>query len=246
MYRCKLQIEGNNRKLSNEDGINIKDLTELLSKLIRCLGDKAATFTLIDIENSSYSPTLDTDDEVGVDKFNEIHEAVGDNNFKRLPKYEKDYAIALNKLLFEKGLHITVSNTRDERKIKLSSLTKKEDKNYYYSITSITGQVQALYGKVEANPHVFVRTSNGFEYSIYVTREQELQLSKFYKNANIRFRIRSRIEIANGEATQSNLLDFTLLNDKFYNTVQNVKKEYGDIFDHIEDSAQLLQNLRNN
>ena len=246
MYKCKLQIEAKDRKLSNEDGINLKDLNDLLSKLVKCLGNKATLITLVDIENSSYTPTLETSGEDVVDRFNEIHEAVSDTDFKHLPKDEKDYASALNRVLFERGLYITASNTRDEKSIKLKGIGKKNTKNYYFNINTITGQIQALYGKVELNPHVFVRTGNGFEYSIYVTPEQELKLSPFYKNTNIRFRIRSRIDVNTGDNLQANLIDFTPLSDKsFYSTIQDVKNEYGDIFKNIEDSAKLLQNLRN-
>jgi hypothetical protein len=246
MYTYKLKIEGNQRKLSNEDGLNLKDLTNLLSKLIKCLGSNAYLFTLSDIENSSYTPTLKTPVEEGIDLLDEIHEAVAKNEIENLSTDYKNYALELNKVLFERGLHITLINSRDEKIIKLSGLTKDSTKGYYYNLTSVTGKVISLYGKVELNPHILVRTGNGFEYSIYVNQDQEIKLGGFYKNTTIRFRIRSKIDGVTGKAIQSNLIDFTPLNSSnFYSAIQNIKSEYGDIFKNIEDSAKLLQNLRN-
>lgn len=247
MYKCKLQIEATDRKLSNEDGINLKDLSELLSKLIKCLGNKASLFTLVDIENSSYTPTFETDVEAAVDEFNLIHESVNDINPQQLPKDQREYASALKRILFERGLYITASNSKDERSVRLIELSKHKKKGYYVSITSITGKLKAMYGIVEYNPHVFVITPNGYEHRIYVTPKQELELSHYYKNINLKFRIRNKIDLLSGDTIQSNLIDFEPLSDNnLYSTIQNVKSEYGDIFKNIEDSAALLQDLRNN
>jgi hypothetical protein len=53
--------------------------------------------------------------------------------------------------------------------------------------------------------------------------------------------------LLSGDTIQSNLLDFEPLSDNnLYTTIENIKKEHGDIFKDVEDSAALLQNLRNN
>lgn len=245
MFTCKLQIEGLYRKLSLEDGLNLKDLTELLSKLSRCLGKSASKFTLTTIENTSYSPVIETDDSEVVDGFNEIHKLISNTEIERLPKEHQDYAIALNKILFKNNLYITTHNSKDESSVKLTSLTKLDSKQYYYIITTIHGKLISLYGKNEKSPYIALKTRTGIDYTIHVTPNQEKEVSSFYKGLSLHLRVRLKKDVKNGNILHADLIDYTIPeNISFFQIIENVKREYGDIFKNVSDSAKHLQEIR--
>ncbi len=246
MFTCKLQIEGLYRKLSLEDGLNFKDLTELFQKLSKCLGKEANKFTLTHIENTSYSPLLETDDLEVVNSFNVIHEYISATEVERLSKEQQDYARALNKILFANNLYLTTHNSNDETSFKLTGLTKLDSKQYYFSITTLYGKVVSLYGKNEDRPSIAIITSSGQDYYINVTPEQEKEVSHFYKGLNLRLRVRLKKDIKDGNVLQCNLIDYTIPNDlTFLQSIENVRLEYGDIFKNISDSAKHLNDIRN-
>ncbi|MGZ3767544.1 MAG: hypothetical protein ACXVA2_22970 [Mucilaginibacter sp.] len=228
------------------DGLNLKDLASVLEKLSKCLGKDANKFTLTEIENTSYSPVLETDDTEVVSNFNEIHKAISNTELERLPKDYQDYANTLNKILFVNGLYLTTHNSIDESSTKLTSLTKLESNQFYYSITTLSGKLISLYGKNEAKPSIAIRISNGEEFTIHVTPSQEKEVSEFYKGLNLRLRVRLKKDIKNGNVITASLIDYTIPTDlTFLQSIERVQLQYGEIFQNINDSAKHLNEIRN-
>ncbi len=246
MYKCKLQIEGLYRKLSLEDGINLKDLAELLTKLSKCLGKNSNKFILTDIENTSYSPIIDTDDLEVVEDFNKVHQIISETELERLPKDFQDYAKSLNKILFANNLYITTHNSINERSIKLTALTKLDAKQFYFSITTLNGKIVSLYGRNEDKPAIAVKLASTEDVIINVTADQEKEISNFYKGLNLRLRVRLKKDIKNGNIIGAALIDYTIPNElSFLESIERVKLEYGDIFKNVLDSAKHLNEIRN-
>jgi hypothetical protein len=244
MFECRLKIDGLHRKLSLEDGLNIKDLSEILTNLSKCLSEKSAKFILTKIVESSYMPVIETYDTESIDIFNEIHENISSGNFKELPSSYQEYAKSLNNILFKNGLYIEVSNSNNEVNTKLTAV--EIDKEITYSsITTLTGRIVSLIGKNEKDPHIAFKTLRGVDYNILVSPEQEKSLKNFYKESQLRLRVKIKIDATTSAVSKTNLIDFEALGDiDFLDAIDIVKNDFGDIFININDSAQLLRNLR--
>lgn len=246
MFKCRLKIESRYKKLSLEDGLSLKEVGEIFSKLAKCLEDKDnIKFTLVGVDNTSYTPVIETDELKGVEIFKKIHLDISKKSFDELTNEEQDYASSLNTLLFEKGIYLKAINDNDKEEIEISSISKPGIRNYS-SITTITGTIVSIVGKNEKNPYITVTTSFGKDYKIFIKKEQEKELSHFYKEAVLRLRIKQKIDSWTNKELDSILFDFEKPDSRnFFDSVIKTKEEYGDIFLHIKDSATLIRELRN-
>jgi len=73
MFKCRLKIEGRYRKLSLKDGLNLGDVGDLFSKLAKCLESKGAKFTLIGVDDTSYTPVIETENAEDIVIYKELH-----------------------------------------------------------------------------------------------------------------------------------------------------------------------------
>lgn len=247
MFRCKLKIDGHERKLSLENGLSFGELGELLSKLSKCIETDGIKFTLIGIENSSYTPYADTEEIEGVEKFNEVHRHILNKDYEQLNENEQSYADYLNTTLFERGIYIQTSNDKNDEKVEVNSIKKKKiSKKNYSLITTITGKIVSIVGKSEDNPYITAQTSQLADYKIYIKPEDERKLFKFYKEFNIRFRIKLKKDLSSDKFIECNLIDYTIPKHKnFKDALEKTQLEYGDIFANIQDSAKAIRDLRN-
>lgn len=239
-------MEGRFTKLSIENGISISDLGTILVKLGKCLEYNDVKFTLVGVENTSYTPLVDTEDEAGVEAFKSIHSEIGNNDFNDLPKEYQEYADALNDILFENGIYLEATNTKDNIVIPLSSIAHQATIHTYFSITSIYGTIVSLIGKNEKSPYITIKTTHGIDFKIFVKSDQEKKLKQFYKEDTIRFRVRQKISTKDNKPIEGTLLDYLVPERiSFSDALQKAKSEFGDVFSHIDDSAELIRQLRN-
>lgn len=245
MYQCRLKIDGRDKKLSFKDIISFKAASELLLALSKCLEKRETKFILKSIEESSYCPVLETEEEADIEKFKSIHKDLKNHDFQHLESEEQEYATYLNKILFKNGLCIKATNSFDDTEIDLIEIDKPP-KNHFSSFTSLQGQVVLINGKNEKNPYIVIKTSNKDEYKIRVNESQEKQLKKYYKEGSIRVRIKAHFTTNFENKADAILVDFDVpRNISFNDAISDTKARFGDIFKGINDSAQLIRDLRN-
>jgi hypothetical protein len=244
MFKCRLEIDGRYTKLSLEKGIYLKELTELLGKLAKCLETDDIKFILTGIEGNSYDPIIETPTIEGVDKFYDIHNTIQQQDYEDLPEEYQGYADALTKILFENGIYIKATSDVNDRKIEIDTIKNTVTHHSYTVVTTLTGKIVALVGKNEKNPYITVEDFRGKTFKVFIKSEQERELSKFYKDFNIRFRVRIKND-ASDEFISATLFDFTVPKYKTFDEAVNaVKAAYGDIFSNIADSAKAIREIR--
>ncbi len=242
MFRCKLKIDGQHKKLSLKDGLSIKELGEILSKLAKCLEKDGVKFILVDVEESSYTPCIETVDQEGEQRFNELHSLIRQGSYDDLSNEQREYADTLKRVLFDKGITLSAIDSKNEE-IPIKSITKKSFK--FTSITTVTGRIVSLSGANEKAPNFTLKTARE-TYKINISVEQEKSLKKFYKEGKIRARIKLPIKSTN-ENSFARLIDYEILgNARFIDSIKATTEKFGDIFKNIQDSAKLLKELRSN
>lgn len=244
MFKCRLKIEGRYKKLSLKDGLKLGEVGDLFSKLAKCLESKGAKFTLIGVDDTSYTPVIETERAEDIVIYKELHNDIQKKPYSELTNDEQEYASCLNSVLFANNLYIKATNDKDTEEIEISSITKSGARNYN-SITTITGTIVSIVGKNEKNPYITVVTSLGKDYKIFIKGEQEKELSHFYKEAVLRLRIKQKIDSWTNKELDAVLFDFEVPKARnFLESVKQTKQEFGDIFIHIKDSAKLIRDLR--
>lgn len=248
MYNCRLKIESRYKKITLEEGLSLQELGEILVKLSKCLEVKNVKFIITGIEHKSYTPIVSTEKEEDAKKFNLIHSDIFSLPFDELSFDEKNYASALNKILFERGLFLTVNNQIDEADIVLKDINKSKSKNYN-TVTTINAKIVIVNGRDEARPYITIKASNNTIYKLSVNPEQEKSLSGYYKDSTIRFRVRLKSNASfpvESTEVSGKLLDFSIPSKKvFTESLIEVKNKYQSLFSNIADSAKLLNELRN-
>ena len=245
MFKCKLKIDGRLKKLSKKNGLHLKEIGEIFSKLAKCLENDNIKFTLTDIQDSSYTPVIETESEEGVEKFKAIHQRILTQPVEDLDFDEQEYAKTINKLLFERGIYIQAENDKDDKVIEVQSIRKGTGR-YFSSITTITGKIVSIVGKNEKNPYITLETSQKKDYKVFISSEQENKLSTFYKNGIVRLRVKIKVDSWEHKEINASLFDFEIPEKRsFLDAIKETQKEFGDVFKHISDSAKLLRELRN-
>lgn len=245
MFKCKLQIDGVNRKLSLDDGISFKELAELFFKLSKCLAEDSNNLTLTLIENSSYSPVWTAETQASADKFQFVHRVLSNNNIYELSPALKEYGEYLNKTLLEKGIYIRATIDSSDEIIEIKSIDTSKLIKTYYSITSIFGQIVIINGKDDSKPFVSIKDVRDKVYKIYLNAEQEETLKDIYKKGNVRFRVRLR-KVVDSQELEGKLIDFHIPEfSSLFDAIEDTQKSFGDIFYQIKDSAKILSELRN-
>lgn len=246
MFKCRLKIEGRYRKLSLKDGLKLGEVGELFSRLAKCLESKGAKFTLIGVDDTSYTPVIETENVDDITIYKELHSDIQKKSFDELTSDEQEYASYLNTILFEKDIYIKATNDKDTEEIEINSITKPSFRNYN-SITTITGKIVSIVGKNEDKPYITVITSLGKDYKISLNTDQEKELSHYYKDAVLRFRIKQKIDSWTNKELYAVLFDFEKTEPRtFLESILKTKEEFGDVFIHIKDSASLIRDLRYN
>jgi len=246
MYQCKLKINGNDRGLTLTDGLSMKDLSGLLTKLSNCLKNKGANFYLTGIEDNCQMPVLDTLNEEDVNDFNLLHDKIENFPFERLSKEDKQYGNMLNKVLFQHNMHMTTINTKDETSFKLTALNKSKTKKFYYSIKTVTGNILSIYGKNLKYPSIAFRSHDGSDYTIYITQEQEKSISQFYKEKTVKIKAKFRIDIASKRHIYGDMVSLVAKNSlDFFGQLDEIKASEIKFFENINDPAEYIKQLRN-
>lgn len=77
------------------------------------------------------------------------------------------------------------------------------DKQYFFTVTSISGIITALYGQDDLHPFIAIKTSRGDELTIAVSPIQEKEVKKLYIGLNLKFRVRLKKDAISRQLLES-------------------------------------------
>ncbi len=241
MYYFTLVIDGNDKKLTTENGISVGEQGELLTKLSKALNIKNPQFVLSGIENCCYLQKFATLDKAVFDSFQHLHQNLESQPIETLDAPEQDYGSFLKNVMKKRNVYFTASAGDWKADIKEIKAVKESD-CYYISdqmISTIVG-IRKKTGKYSA--HIYLKDK---PFRIYMSEEQEQQIKTFYDGAKIEFSIRMKVFVKTDKILHANLRKFEVVgNGSFMTKINELIATEGDLFPSIKNGQDAMQLLK--
>lgn len=244
LFKCNLKIESNSHKIQPHEGLSINELSDILTKLSKCITNKKSKLILTNIIFESYSPELSAEVEEVIFEVEDVHRQIATQDFFKLDAPLQNYAKSLKDNLFDRGLYLSYFDKKNTEPIVIKKIDATK-KTPYSSITTINAKVTAVDGKGK-KAFIIVEAITGKRVKLFIDSVQEAELFKYYKGLNVRLRVKLKAECDEDGQQQGRLLTYFVPEDKdFLTAIKDTNKNYPDIFSGITDSVKLLEELRN-
>lgn len=238
-----LNINDDNNSLSPEDGLPFGDLGLLASSLSEAINSKEnEKCTLYKIENHGYTPHFITSSKITYQNFIEVHRSIYEKDVNSLTKEEVKYANTLKKVL-KKGKYIEALDKDLNPVTKIYSNDIEKGVEAFNSITTITGIISEIGSqKLDDTSHIYL---HGVGYKIYISPQQDAELSQYYKGAFLELKVNQRRSIKTGRIVSARLLKSKVKADlSFTESLKSLTAEDLSFLGDIESIDDILSYLR--
>ncbi|MBS1630005.1 MAG: hypothetical protein JST27_08085 [Bacteroidetes bacterium] len=201
-----LNINSDAGALSPDKGLDIKQLGPLAQSLGVAIDDgQNSLCTLHDIQNHGYTPHFLTESETIYNNFISVHRNIYERGTSDLSRAERSYANILKRVL-KRDQYVQPLDVESKPICKIYRTEIKTDIPHFHSITNVTGIVSEIGGeRIDQTTHILL---HGLDYRIYITVEQDEQLSPYYKKGVIEFKLKQKRNTKNGQVTSARLITF--------------------------------------
>lgn len=222
MYKFSLKIDDDKHSLTKEEGIPFDKIGELLQTLYEAIDPKSnIKCTLEGIRGNCYALDFTTKEQRYESNFVVVHKNIEGIPFNQLEKPQKEYAIALRKILGAK-YYINAYDSNGVRVASIKDIGVKEDYDTYYAHKTVYGIVSQLGSPSlgSSKKHISV---DGIPYKISITKDQDIELKAFYATDKLRMKIKQKRSQSKGRVIDAELISFTKVSE--YGLIDNLKKE---------------------
>jgi hypothetical protein len=234
-FEITLRFDDDDHSLTARNGLAIDDLSELLSHLSKAVPFQSEDkIVLSEIRGNCYALNLATNSIVVHNSLKIVHEKIGLNDYSGLNHYQKNYAKKIKSVLGN-NLKLDVYTKDKSFEVKINHIALPKQSEFYFNIVSINGLITSI-GSKSLKSKSFIHISST-SFDIEVTRDQERELSKYFKNRKINFIINKKISTENSDVKSAKLESFNVLNDdKFTDILSKIREEISDdIYDNFKD-----------
>lgn len=242
LYDYILRFDDEDHSLSAKNGIPLDELVKLLDSLNKTLRlAKDDKIVLSEVIGNSYAVGLTTNSYSAFNKIGDIHKKISKNDYSGFNTDERRYALQLKSVLKDKYYVQGYTGIDKVKRTQIDEIIIPQKPEYYFEIGSIYGIITGIGGKTlngKASVHI-----NNAPYEIEVSHDQEHQLIKHFKKDKLHFTITKKIGFDLENIISATLEDFGKVGDlSFLEASEFLLNKYPDgLFDHIEDSTNLIQ-----
>jgi hypothetical protein len=246
LYDYILRFGDEEHSLSAKNGIPLDELIKLLDYLNKTLRlAKDDKIVLSEVIGNSYAISLTTNSYSAHNKISTIHEKISKNDYSGFNANERKYAFQLKNVLNNKYYLQGFSASDKNKRTQIDEIIIPQKPDYYFERGSVYGIITSIGGKTlngKASVHI-----NDKPYEIEVSKEQEQQLIKHFKKDKLHLTITKKIGFDSENIISAVLEDYEIVSNlSFLEASQLLLNKYPDgIFDHIEDSTKLSENIAN-
>lgn len=209
-FRFTLKIDDDQHTLSPKDGLPFQKLGELLVNLFKAIdpgnSSKCAVGEIVD---GSYGIAFTTDDESYHSNFEIVHKNIQKYDIDELDERQRDYAFTLKKVLGGK-YYVKAENNEGKEIASIKDLERQSNVDVYYSTETLYGLLAQI-----GSPHVnsikkFIYIDD-VPYRISVTREQDVELKKYYTTHKLRVKVRHKRSAIDGHIESAEMISFVVV-----------------------------------
>jgi len=242
MLKFSIKIDDDSHSLTKENGINLDKVGDLLQKLYNAIElGTGSKITLGEVRGNCYALDFFSEDLNIHNAFVVVHQNIAELSIDDLPPEQRPYANSL-KVVLGNRYFMKAYNKDGEEIAKISDIVKTELPSYYYSTDSVYGVLSELGSPslLSNKKHIFI---DGVSYKIYITKEQDLDLRKYYGVNKLRFELRQKRSSITGNIISSELKSFIQVGNKgFY---KNFEDEKDDLNLEIIKDSHTIEDILN-
>ncbi|GAB3937614.1 hypothetical protein [Larkinella terrae] len=246
MYKFSLKIDDPVGTLSEENGISIYRLSQLLRNLNAALRlQRDSNCTLSAIQGNCYQVDVSTSNRVHHDEFIELMGRA--EKREKVPAYQKKL---LNNLLFyvRKGYFIEAYDTDNDR-VAVVTKDRKPVRGNYYITDSVTGEITRIGNRQFNYPSSIVISQHEEEipFTVPISDQQDQELRDYYKNGTLQFEVRFKIDKYTKKRIPIELVAFKVKSSKtLLELVNDFNAKHPDLFTKNDPLDLLLKSRQQN
>lgn len=232
VYDLTLRFDNEDHSLTKTNGLDIIELSELLSKLSKAVG-KEDKLVLSEVKGNCYAFLLSTINFPTYQNLKAIHTPISNNNYNSLNNVQLEYIDTLRKIIKRNKFNFQAYDKDKSFKVETNEIIIKEDPKYYYEIGTIVGIVTSIGGiNLEATSYINIAKKN---FPIKVNPDLERELIPYFKKHKIRLTIKKKIKFDTDKIVGGEAISFELIENKTFQEISNeLKVKYPDgLFDEI-------------
>jgi hypothetical protein len=232
VYDLTLRFDNEDHSLTQTNGLDISEISEILSKLAKATGNDDK-LVLSEIKGNCYALRLSTSNAGEFEVLKAIHKPIENNVYDDLNSYQLDYIQTLQKVLKKNKFNFQAYDKDKKFNIETNEIIINEAPKYYYEIGTIIGVVTSIGGKnMDVTSYIHLSTQS---YDIKISNDLERQLIPYFKQRKIRLTLKKKIQFDTDKVIGGEAISFEVIDKStFAELSHEIKVKYPDgLFDEI-------------
>lgn len=246
MSRTKftLRLYSQKKEINPNGGVSLSDMAEIVGALSKAIELGDIKCTVSQIHNEAYNIVISTDDERGYSNYLDLWQNIKDSNGQlKLRESQSEFGKVLSKYT-KNGICFAGLDKKEKLIFKIEKVIQEGLPKYFFEVDDLYGRIIEVGGKNEDKPHIRVRPLNGDTILIHTTAEQDLKLSKFYKQVdNIYFSVKYKINFTDHSVIECSLEDYAIpSNSRLHEAINAIHEKYPNLFDSYDLTQRIIDN----
>ena len=239
-----LRLYSLKKEINPNGGISLNDMSEIVGALSKAIELGDIKCTVNQIHNEAYNIVISTEDERGYSNYLDLWQNIkNSNNQLRLRESQSDFGKILSKYT-KSGICFAGLDKKEKLIHKIEKVIQEGLPKYFYEVDDLYGRIIEVGGKNEEKPHIRVRPLNGDPILIHTTAEQDLNLSKYYKQVdNVYFSVKYKINYVDHSIIDCSLENYAIpSNLKLHEAINTINEKYPNLFDTYDPTQRIIEN----